>query len=156
MRPLVMVIDDSLTIRKILEICLQRAGYRVALFEDGVAALRWLAEPGSAIPAVVLVDLGLPRLDGYTVIKLLKTRPGLDSIVIVILSARDGILDRIKGRLVGAHAYVTKPFRTHTILALLEMHLGVAHDEDHATESYLPDQPLALAASHQTTQGGNG
>lgn len=79
--------------------------------------------PGARIPELVIVDLGLPKLDGYEIIRLLKARPALENTVLVILSARDGILNRIKGRLVGAHAYLTKPFRTQTILEVIQMHL---------------------------------
>jgi len=60
----IVVIDDSLTVRKILETCLRRAGYEVESFPDGVEALRWLTKPGSCIPALVLVDLGLPTHPG--------------------------------------------------------------------------------------------
>ncbi len=126
MSRVIVVIDDSLTVRKILETCLRRAGYEVKSFPDGVEALRWFTKPEACVPALVLVDLGLPRLDGYDVIRLLKARPGFEQTVLVILSRRDGVLDRIKGRLAGAHAYVTKPFRTQTIIALVQTHLGVA------------------------------
>ncbi len=126
MSRVIVVIDDSLTVRKILETCLRWAGYEVKSFPDGVEALRWLTKPEACIPALVLVDLGLPKLDGYDVIRHLKARSGFEQTVLVIISRRDGVLDRIKGRLAGAHAYVTKPFRTQTIIALVQAHLGVA------------------------------
>ncbi len=121
---MVMVIDDSLVVRTILNTCLRRAGYQVKCFEDGLQALGWLNTTGARTPDIILVDLGLPRLDGYEIIRLLKTKPALKDTRLVILSGRDGILDRIKGRLVGAHAYLTKPFRTQTILEVVQMHLG--------------------------------
>jgi DNA-binding response OmpR family regulator len=124
MSRLIIVIDDSLTIRKILSVCLRRADYEVRCFEDGLQALGWLNTSEARIPDLIVVDLGLPRLDGYEVIRLLKARPALEHTVLVILSARDGILDRVKGRLVGAHAYLTKPFRTQTILEAVRMHIG--------------------------------
>jgi CheY-like chemotaxis protein len=68
MNQLVMVIDDSLTIRKIRNICLHRAGYKVQCFQDGVEALRWLTIPEAVVPALVLVDLNLPKMDGYEII----------------------------------------------------------------------------------------
>ncbi len=120
----VMVIDDALVVRVILDTCLRRAGYEVRCFEDGLQALGWLNTAGARIPDLIFVDLGLPRLDGYEIIRLLKSKPTLEDTVLVILSGRDGILDRIKGRLVGAHAYLTKPFRTQTILEVVQMHLG--------------------------------
>ena len=127
MSQLVMVIDDSLVVRTILATCLRRAGYEVKCFEDGLQALGWLNTTEARIPDLIFVDLGLPRLDGYEIIKLLKARPTLEDTVLVILSARDGILDRVKGRLVGAHAYLTKPFRTQTILEVMQMHLGTVN-----------------------------
>ena len=123
MAAFVMVIDDSQVVRTILDTCLRRAGYEVTCFEDGLQALGWLNISEARIPELVIVDLGLPRLDGYEIIRLLRARPALADTVLVILSARDGILDRIKGRLVGAHAYLTKPFKTHEILAVVQAQL---------------------------------
>src|SRR5690349_25169359 len=120
MSQLVMVIDDALVVRAILDTCLRRAGYQVKCFEDGLQALGWLNTAAARIPDLIFVDLGLPRLDGYEIIRLLKAKPETKSAVLVILSGRDGILDRIKGRLVGAHAYLTKPFRTQTILEVVQ------------------------------------
>ena len=115
----VMVIDDSLVIRKIVETYLHRAGYEVKSFPDGVEALCWLNTKEARIPDLVVVDLGLPRLDGYQVIQLIKARPALERTRLVILSRRDGVLDRIKGRLVGAHAYLTKPFKIDQLVAVI-------------------------------------
>ena len=116
----VIVIDDALVVRTILATCLRRAGYEVVCFADGVQALGWLNTAESRIPDLIFVDLGLPKLDGYEIIRLLKTRPALEDTLLVILSQRDGLLDRIKGRLAGAHAYLTKPFKTWEILALVQ------------------------------------
>jgi twitching motility two-component system response regulator PilG len=126
MAQLVMVIDDSLVIRKIVETCLHRAGYEVKSFADGVEALCWLNTTEARIPDLVVVDLGLPRLDGYQVIQQIKARPVLERTRLVILSRRDGILDRLKGRLVGAHAYLTKPFKTDQLVAVIQTSLGDA------------------------------
>ena|SRR5712692_5208767 len=123
MSTFVMVIDDALVVRTILDTCLRRAGYQVKCFEDGLQALGWLNTSEARIPDLIIVDLGLPRLDGYEIIRLLKARPALEDTALVILTGRDGILDRIKGRLVGAHAYLTKPFRTQTIVEVVQMHL---------------------------------
>jgi twitching motility two-component system response regulator PilG len=126
MSAFVMVIDDSLVIRKILETCLHRAGYEVKSFPDGVEALRWLNTTEARIPDLVVVDVGLPKLDGYQVIQQIKVRPALERTKLVILSRRDGILDRLKGRLVGAHAYLTKPFKTDQLVAVIQASLGDA------------------------------
>jgi twitching motility two-component system response regulator PilG len=124
---LVMVIDDSLTIRKILDICLRRAGYQVQCFADGVEAFRWLSSQEAMIPGLMLVDLNLPKMDGYEIIRLLKANPAFARTICIILSQRDGILDRLKGRLAGAHAYLTKPFRTQALVEVAQMHLGSIH-----------------------------
>src|SRR6184192_2013973 len=100
MSAFVIVIDDSLVIRKILEICLHRAGYEVKSFPDGVEALYWLNTAEAHIPDLVVIDVGLPKLDGYQVIQQIKARPALERTRLMILSRRDGVLDRLKGRLV--------------------------------------------------------
>lgn len=141
----VMVIDDSLVIRKILETCLRRASYDIRSFPDGVEALCWLNTTEACIPDLVVVDLGLPRLDGYQVIQQIKARPALARTRMVILSRRDGVLDRLKGRLVGAHAYLTKPFKTDQLVAMIGDSLGnmvsssreVRRQEEHERASLL-------------------
>jgi twitching motility two-component system response regulator PilG len=124
MAAFVIVIDDALVIRTILDICLRRAGYEVRCFEDGVQALGWLNTAQARIPDLIFVDLGLPKLDGYQLIRLLKAKPTFADTVLVILSQRDGILDRLKGRLAGAHTYLTKPCKTQQILTLVQTLLG--------------------------------
>ena len=94
------------------------------LFQDGVEALRWCGTPVARIPALVLVDVDLPKLDGYDVIRHLKAKPALAQTVFVIISRRDGVLDRLKGRLAGAHAYLTKPFKTDEVVAVVQAYLG--------------------------------
>ena len=126
MAQLVMVIDDSLVIRKIVETCLHRAGYDIRSFPDGVEALCWLNTTEARIPDLVVVDLELPRLDGYQVMQQIKARPALAHTRLVILSRHDGVLDRLKGWLVGAHAYLTKPFKTDRLLAVIRTSLGDA------------------------------
>lgn len=138
---LVMVIDDSLTIRKLLDICLRRAGYQVQCFQDGVEAFRWLSLPERIIPALVLVDLNLPKMDGYEIIRLLRANPAFAHTICIILSQRDGVLDKLKGRLAGAHAYLTKPFRTQALVEVVQMHLGSSLKCD--TTSLLPASRLA-------------
>jgi twitching motility two-component system response regulator PilG len=123
MNQLVIVIDDSLVIRKIVETCLHRAGYEVKSFPDGVEALCWLNTTEACIPDLVIVDLALPKLDGYQVMQQIKARPALERNRLMILSRRDGVLDKLKGRLAGAHTYLTKPFKTGELLAVVQAHL---------------------------------
>ncbi len=77
----------------------------------------------------MLVDLGLPKLDGYEVIRLLKARPSLQDTSLVILSARDGVLDRLKGRLLGVQTYLTKPFKTEQVLSVIRAYVDVPTPE---------------------------
>jgi twitching motility two-component system response regulator PilG len=122
---LVMAIDDSPTVRKIVETCLRREGFEVESFPDGVEAIRWLARSDARIPALVILDIHLPKMDGYEVARRFKSDPRLKQTVVVMLSRRDGVIERLKGRLVGAKDYLVKPFKTQDILAVVEMYLGV-------------------------------
>jgi twitching motility two-component system response regulator PilG len=126
MSKLVMVIDDSATVRKIIETCLGREGFLVKSFGDGVEAVKWLTEPEAPVPDLILLDIELPRMDGYEVARRLKTKPRFHSTVIVMLSRRDGVIDRLKGRLAGARDYITKPFKTQEIIAVAQAYLGVS------------------------------
>ena len=122
---LILVIDDSATVRKILETCLTREGFEVKSFPDGVEAMRWFTEPGARIPHLVILDIGLPKLDGYEVARHLKMKPQLSNTVIIMLSRRDGVIDKLKGRLAGAKVYLTKPFKTQDLLSIIEAHIGI-------------------------------
>jgi twitching motility two-component system response regulator PilG len=117
----VVVIDDSPTICKIIETCLHRAGYRVTSFQDPVLALLALLVPGAtAFPAILFVDIRLPRIDGYNVIKRLRSHPAYTQTPIIAISEHGSALDRLKMRLAGANTYVKKPFRTQEIVALVQ------------------------------------
>src|SRR6266700_1774846 len=95
----VMVIDDSPTIRKIVETCLRREGFHVIGFADGVEALKWLVSPQGCPPDLLLLDINLPKMDGYEVARHLKAKPQYKSIPIIMLTRRDGLVDRLKSRL---------------------------------------------------------
>ena len=110
MSQLIMLADDSPTIRKIVEIVLCREGYEVIAVPDGVEALRYLLAPQARLPDLILLDIEMPRLNGYQVALSLRKRPPLAHIPLVMLSRRAGVVDRLKGRLAGAHVYLTKPF----------------------------------------------
>lgn len=124
MSQLILVIDDSLTVRKILETWLERADYEAKSFEDGVQALRWLNSTEAIIPDLIFVDLDLPKLNGYEVLRRLKVQPALEQTVLVMLSGREGVLARLKGRLAGAHLYLRKPLKQQTILAIVRTSLS--------------------------------
>jgi twitching motility two-component system response regulator PilG len=127
MGKLVMVIDDSTTVQKIIATCLTRQGFEVQGFSDGVEAIRWLTQPETEarVPDLVILDIGLPKMDGYEVARRLKTKPQFSNTIIVMLSRHDGMIDKLKGRLVGAKDYLTKPFKTQDLVNVIESHLGV-------------------------------
>jgi len=125
MTPLIFVIDDSLTVRKILEVCLHRAGFEVRSFNDGVDAMRWMNTSEARIPNLVFVDIGLPKMDGYEVIRRFKSRPTFASTIFVVLTRRDGMIDRLKSRLAGAVVHMTKPFKTQDILGVISEQLHI-------------------------------
>ena len=124
MNPLVMVIDDSPTVREILRVSLHRAGYEVICFPDGIEALRWLTHPQPHLPTLLILYVGLPKMSGYDIARSFKSKPALAPIVIVMLSRHTSVLDRLKGRLSGAQHYLTKPFTTQDIVTVVEAHLG--------------------------------
>ena len=124
MSKLVMIIDDSLTVRKIMETSLKREGFTSVSYPDGIEALRALNERRHPIPDLVLLDIGLPKMDGYEVARHLKTKQQLGNTTIVMISQRDGMIDRLKGRLAGAKDYITKPFKTQEVMTIVHSHLG--------------------------------
>jgi twitching motility two-component system response regulator PilG len=103
----VLVIDDSNTIRKSAELFLRQAGFEVVLAEDGFDAL---AKINDHQPRVIFVDIMMPRLDGYQTCALVKQNPALKSTPVIMLSSKDGVFDRARGRLAGSDRYLTKPF----------------------------------------------
>ncbi|MBM5574453.1 MULTISPECIES: twitching motility response regulator PilG [Deefgea] len=110
----VMVIDDSNTIRRSAEIFLGQAGCTVILAEDGFDALAKITDNN---PDVIFVDVMMPRLDGYQTCALIKKNPRFKSTPVVMLSSKDGLFDRARGRMVGSDEYLTKPFTKDSLLA---------------------------------------
>ncbi|SPR99197.1 response regulator [Cupriavidus taiwanensis] len=113
----VLVIDDSSTIRRTAEIFLAQAGYQVMLAEDGFEAL---AKVGELHPDLVFCDILMPRLDGYQTCSLIKKSPRFHAIPVIMLSSRDGVFDRSRGRLVGAHDHLAKPFTRDALLQAVQ------------------------------------
>ena len=120
---LVMVIDDSLTVRKIMETSLKREGFDAVSFPDGLQAMQALARGEVLVPDLILLDVGLPKMDGYEVARAFKQKNRLGNTVIVMLSGRDGMIDKFRGRLAGAKEYITKPFKPADVIAVVRTHL---------------------------------
>lgn len=115
----VLVIDDSKTIRRAAMNLLAKAGCEVCTAEDGFEALGKIVE---FRPDLVFVDIMMPRLDGYHTCALIKGNPSLKHTPVIMLSSKDGLFDRAKGRLVGAELYLSKPFTGEELLEAVRRH----------------------------------
>ncbi len=120
----VLIIDDSFTICKILEVALSRQGYRVMSFQQPVLALHALFQTKEiAFPDLLFVDLIMPRMNGFQVIRFLRGHPESRHLPIIAISRCDGLMDRLRARLAGANEYVTKPFKIQDIVALVQRYI---------------------------------
>ena len=109
----VMIIDDSKTIRRTAETLLSNEGYEVMAANDGFEALSMITDHR---PDLIFVDIMMPRLDGYQTCALIKNNKAYSSIPVIMLSSKDGLFDRAKGKLVGSEQYLTKPFTKDELL----------------------------------------
>jgi len=109
----VLVIDDSNTIRRSAEIFLRQGGHEVVLAEDGFDAL---AKVNDHTPDLIFCDILMPRLDGYQTCAIIKRNPRFTSVPIIMLSSKDGVFDKARGRMVGSEDYLTKPFTKEQLL----------------------------------------
>ena len=116
----VLVIDDSKTIRRSAENLLTKEGYDVITATDGFDALAKIAD---SQPAIIFVDIMMPRLDGYQTCALIKNNSSYKSTPVVMLSSKDGLFDRAKGRIVGSDEYLTKPFSKDELLNAIRDHV---------------------------------
>lgn len=122
----VMVVDDSNTIRRSAEIFLTQAGCQVVLAEDGFDALAKIADYQ---PKVIFCDIMMPRLDGYQTCSLIKKNPRFKATPVIMLSSKDGLFDRARGRMVGSDQYLTKPFTKDSLLQTVAQFVASAASE---------------------------
>jgi twitching motility two-component system response regulator PilG len=113
----VLVIDDSNTIRRSAEIFLKQGGHEVLLAEDGFDAL---SKVNDFLPDLIFCDILMPRLDGYQTCAIIKRNPKFSNVPIVMLSSKDGIFDKARGRMVGSQDYLTKPFTKDQLLQTVQ------------------------------------
>ncbi|MES2877214.1 MAG: response regulator [Pseudomonadota bacterium] len=113
----VLVIDDSNTIRRSAEIFLKQGGHEVMLAEDGFDAL---AKVNDYLPHLIFCDILMPRLDGYQTCAIIKRNAKFSGVPIVMLSSKDGVFDKARGRMVGAQDYLTKPFTKDQLLQAVQ------------------------------------
>jgi twitching motility two-component system response regulator PilG len=115
----VLVIDDSNTIRRSAEIFLKQGGHQVVLAEDGFDALAKLSDYQ---PDLVFCDILMPRLDGYQTCAIIKRNPTFAGVPVIMLSSKDGLFDKARGRMVGSQDYLTKPFTKDQLLKAVLAH----------------------------------
>lgn len=113
----ILVVDDSNTIRRSAEIFLKTGKYEVVLAEDGFDAL---AKVSDYHPDLIFCDIMMPRLDGYQTCAIIKRNPRFADVPVVMLSSKDGVFDKARGRMVGAQDYLTKPFTKDQLLKAVE------------------------------------
>ncbi len=119
----VLVIDDSNTIRRSAEIFLKQGGYQVLLAEDGFDAL---SKVNDHEPDLIFCDILMPRLDGYQTCAIIKRNTKFASVPVIMLSSKDGLFDKARGRMVGSQDYLTKPFTKDQLLQAVEQHRRAA------------------------------
>ena len=116
----VMVIDDSKTIRRTAETLLKKVGCEVITATDGFEALSKIADNN---PDIIFVDIMMPRLDGYQTTALIKNNKVFQSTPVIMLSSKDGLFDRARGRIVGSEQYLTKPLTKEELLGAIKRHV---------------------------------
>ena len=121
----VLVIDDSNTIRRSAEIFLKQGGHEVLLAEDGFDAL---SKVNDHKPHLIFCDILMPRLDGYQTCAIIKRNPKFSTVPIVMLSSKDGVFDKARGRMVGSQDYLTKPFTKDQLLQAVQQ-FGLVQQE---------------------------
>jgi len=117
----IMVIDDSKTIRRTAESLLSKAGCEVFTATDGFEALSLIADRR---PDLIFVDIMMPRLDGYQTCALIKNNAEFKRTPVIMLSSKDGLFDKARGRIVGSEQYLTKPFTKEELLNAIRQHAG--------------------------------
>jgi twitching motility two-component system response regulator PilG len=115
----VLVIDDSNTIRRSAEIFLKQGGCEVVLAEDGFDAL---AKVSDYRPDLIFCDILMPRLDGYQTCAIIKRNAKFAAVPVIMLSSKDGLFDKARGRMVGSEDYLTKPFTKDQLLQAVQLY----------------------------------
>ncbi len=122
----VMIVDDSETIRRTAETLLTREGYRVVTADDGFEALSKIVDNH---PDIIFLDIMMPRLDGYQTCSVIKNNRVFKDVPVIMLSSRDGIFDKARGKLVGSEQYVTKPFTKEDLIEAIDQHVRASARE---------------------------
>lgn len=123
----ILVVEDSLTQRKVICRMLSQNGFEVAEATDGYEALAKLNEIN---PDLILLDIIMPGIDGYKVMSLIKERPGMKNVPIIMLTSRDGLIDKMRGKVSGTDEYLTKPFVYEELIAKIDKYIYKNVDSD--------------------------
>jgi twitching motility two-component system response regulator PilG len=116
----ILVVEDSSTIRKVISITLSQEGYEIIEAGDGLEALSRLNE---SKPDLILLDIILPKMDGYQILSIIRENPGFKNIPVIMLTSKDGIINKVKGKVAGSSAYLTKPFDPKQLVETIEKHI---------------------------------
>jgi twitching motility two-component system response regulator PilG len=118
--PVVLVVDDSPTVRKIVQLTLQRERIQVVTAGDGLSALAAVSDEE---PDLILLDIMLPRMDGYNICQVIRKNMAYKDMPIIMLSGKDGLFDKMRGKLAGSTEYITKPFDSAELVATVKRYL---------------------------------
>jgi CheY-like chemotaxis protein len=116
----ILVVDDSATVRKLISGKLEKSGHSVYCAVDGMDALEKIEE---LLPDLILLDINMPRMDGYTVCKMIRTNDKTKDVPVVMISGKDGFFDKVRGRMAGTTGYITKPFGPETLMKTVENYI---------------------------------
>ena len=123
----ILVVDDSPTVRKLIAGKLEKSGHEVICASDGVEAMERL---DGLLPDLVLLDITMPRMDGYQVCKLIRNNTATQNVPVVMISGKDGFFDKVRGRMAGTTGYITKPFGPETLMKAVETYLAQTPNEE--------------------------
>ncbi|HZC08063.1 MAG TPA: response regulator [Ktedonobacterales bacterium] len=123
--PLVAVIDDSMAVRYVVEISLQRVGISAVAYPGGFEALSAWQSGAIAPPRILLLDIGMPRISGYEILRLLHSKKEFADTRIIMLSGHDGVIDRTRAKWLGASGFIAKPFHSGELVSRVRRALGV-------------------------------
>ena len=116
----ILVVDDSATVRKLISGKLEKSGHEVVCAMDGIDALEKIKE---IVPDLVLLDINMPRMDGYQVCKMIRANEATKDVPVVMISGKDGFFDKVRGRMAGTTGYITKPFGPETLMKTVETYI---------------------------------
>jgi twitching motility two-component system response regulator PilG len=129
--PVVLVVDDSPTVRKIVQLTLQRERIRVVTAGDGLSALAAVSDEE---PDLILLDIMLPRMDGYNICQVIRKNMAYRDMPIIMLSGKDGLFDKMRGKLAGSTEYITKPFDSAELVQIVKRYLETVPLRDRSAQ----------------------